>query len=155
MVTLLHVVILHPVECELNRAHELAIIEGVFSITGDVESVQTHKRLHKLLIAQSVINGNHSRATCLQKVGMRTLKESGPAICLDLFVLKPCAWDGLGQDPKDGVVRPGSKVVTRLQKDRLHVKTTEVMRRIAVWKEVKLLRTYHLTIASGAKACPA
>lgn len=96
MVTLLHVMILHPVECELNRAHELAIIEGVFGIARDVESVQTHKCRHKLLIAQSVINGNHSRATCLQKVGVRTLEESSPAICLDLFVLQPCAWDRLG-----------------------------------------------------------
>jgi len=64
---------------------------------------------------------------------MRGLYECVPSVLVYSLIVEPCFWDGLSEDPEDGVVRLAPYMMTCLQEHRLKVMTTEVMRSGAVY----------------------
>lgn len=127
MFSLLHVVLLRPVQGEFHRVDELLVVECVFGVTRYIETVQLCQQFHELLVIHPVIDRDHAGTTGLQILSMRCLEESSPFIIIDRFIPQPHLRDRLREDSEDRVVGLRSEVVTSLQKDRLCIVAAHVM----------------------------
>ena len=124
---LIVVQVLVRAECQNapNRLQVLIIFVAILAITRDIHAINVSQFTHQLSVCLHIVDWHDASSTCLQEIGMRSLKE---AFVGELEVVVPLGGERLGEHSDDRLICLGSHMVAPVFEHGFALMAAQVVR---------------------------